>query len=187
MVVSGINIGENVSLLEFYMSGTIATALFAAIHDIPSIAFSKYVPDTNTITPEYGYSGMDVAGKVSSIITRYFLENGFPEGIDMLSVNLPEKITSDTSVTVTRPAKRAINSKIYIRRDPRGRPYYWIWGDKLRRFKRGTDAYEVLVRGNISITPIKINGITSNSSINSLYRDAAYLSEELPNIIGDNP
>lgn len=184
MVVSGVNIGENVSLLEFFMSGTIATALFAAIHGIPSIAFSKYVGDIDMISPDYGSIDMVEAGRVSSIITRYFLSNGFPEDIDMLSVNLPDKIREGIRVKVTAPARRAISSKIYVRRDPRGRPYYWIWGDKLKRFRRGSDAHEVLVKGNISITPITINGITPQYSVRRLTRDIDYLDEEISSLMG---
>ena len=40
MVVSGINIGENLTIQDILASGTVAAAMEAALLGIPSIAFS---------------------------------------------------------------------------------------------------------------------------------------------------
>ena len=47
IVCSGINIGENISLVEFFMSGTVAGAIAAALNGIPAIAFSKRIVSMN--------------------------------------------------------------------------------------------------------------------------------------------
>src|SRR5580658_8780292 len=44
MVVSGINIGENLTIQDILASGTVAAAMEAALLGIPSIAFSMEVP-----------------------------------------------------------------------------------------------------------------------------------------------
>ena len=44
MVVSGINIGENLTIQDILASGTVAAAMEAALLGIPSVAFSMEVP-----------------------------------------------------------------------------------------------------------------------------------------------
>jgi len=182
MVVSGINIGENISMLEFFMSGTVAAAIYAALHDIPSIAFSKRFESVDVLSPDSIEDGFGLASEVAKLVVDTFYMDGFPEGIDLISVNFPSKISSDTEMVVTKLAKRSINSRIYIRKDPRGRPYYWIWGDKRRRFRRGTDAHEVIVKGNISITPISLN-FWSEAGYKSMVNIVKYLNEEFHTLI----
>ena len=93
-------------------------------------------------------------------ISSYFLDEPLPDGIDLLSVNFPVELTKDTRISITSLAQLSLISKIYVRDDPRGRPYYWIWGEKLREFPVGTDAYETVVKGNISVTPISLRGLS---------------------------
>lgn len=183
MVVSGINIGENVSMLEFFMSGTVAAAIYASIHDIPAIAFSKRFEAVDVFAPDHVEDGFDEIGEIARLMVDTFIEEGLPLGVDLLNVNFPARITPETKVVVTRLARRSINSKIYIRKDPRGRPYYWIWGDKRSSFRRGTDAYEVIKRGNISLTPISLR-FHMDEPIKKLDGIAKYLSECVRNILG---
>ncbi len=177
IVVSGINIGENVSLIEFFMSGTVGGAIAGAVYGIPSIAFSKVVPEKDVLTVEEVREGMDVAAKISSEIVRFLLRHGFPADIDLISVNYPAKIDGDTEVKVTRLARLSLSIKVYIREDPRGTPYYWIWGEKFGNFPIDSDAYTTLVSNNISITPVKLDGMSVPPS--GLDRLANFLNKEL--------
>ena len=160
MVLSGINIGENLSLLEFFMSGTVAAAILASIHGIPAIAFSKREVATDVMLTHDVRSNYDDVGMIAAEISSYFLDEPLPDGIDLLSVNFPVELTKDTRISITSLAQLSLISKIYVRDDPRGRPYYWIWGEKLREFPVGTDAYETVVKGNISVTPISLRGLS---------------------------
>lgn len=182
MVVSGINIGENVSLLEFFMSGTVAAALYASIHDIPAIAFSKRFEAADVLSPDSIEDGFGEASEIAKLMVDTFVDLGFPKGIDLVNVNFPANLTRETRIVVTRLARRSINSKIYIRKDPRGRPYYWIWGDKLRSFRRGTDAYEVIKRENISVTPISLR-FHSEEQHKELKKITDYLNESIMSIL----
>ena len=48
-VVSGINLGENLTIQDIFASGTVAAALSAALLGIPAIAFSMEIPPKRTI------------------------------------------------------------------------------------------------------------------------------------------
>ena len=181
MIVSGINIGENVSLLEFFMSGTIAAAIAGAIYGIPSIAFSKVVPEKDVLTVEEVISDMDIASKISRKIVLYLLNNGFPKGIDLISVNYPPKINSSTRVKITRLARLSLSIRIYVREDPRGTPYYWIWGEKFGDFPTDSDAYTTLIENNISITPIILDRLSS--PIKDLKTLENFLNRELDKVL----
>ncbi|HIQ13475.1 MAG TPA: 5'/3'-nucleotidase SurE [Thermoprotei archaeon] len=168
ITVSGINIGENISLLEFFMSGTVAGALLSALHNIPSISFSKVVLKADVIGGEMVRGGFEAAALISREIVKIVLEDGLPDNIDLYNVNFPNRIASNSKIVVTRPARLSLNTKLYIRRDPRGREYYWLWGEKFKSFPRGTDGYEVFINGNISLTPISLSNISYESSSRKL-------------------
>ncbi|MEM2616716.1 MAG: hypothetical protein QXL64_04240, partial [Thermofilaceae archaeon] len=42
------------------------------------------------------------------------------------------------------------------RMDPRGKPYYWLYGEAAQP-EPGTDSYVVFVEGGISITPLALS------------------------------
>lgn len=161
ITVSGINIGENVSLLEFFMSGTVAGALFSALHNIPSISFSKSLSKADVISGEVVKGGFKIASLIARELVKIVLEEGLPENVDLYNVNFPKHITPRSRVVVTRIARLSLNTRVYVRYDPRGREYYWIWGEKFKSFPMDTDGYEVLINGNISLTPISLSNLSS--------------------------
>ena len=177
MVLSGINIGENISLIEFFMSGTVAAAILASIYKIPAIAFSKREAEEDVIMSQDVRKGYEKAGVIASEITKYFLDKGFPESVDLITVNFPLTITKSTHIVITHLSRLSLLSKIYPRDDPRGRPYYWIWGEKLRNFPKGTDGYETRIKGNISVTPISLTGMNSKKLNISLKKFEEYMTD----------
>jgi len=179
MVVSGINIGENVSILEFFMSGTMAGAIAASLYGVPAIAFSKVVPGKDVMIVEEVRREFDKVIDIAKYIVLYFLENGLPDDTDLISVNFPSEITKDTKIRVTKLARISLTVRIYEKDDPRGTPYYWIWGEKFGSFPLGTDALETLVKGNISITPIRLEGLSMSSP-----EESARLEAELTDVLG---
>ncbi len=182
MTVSGINIGENVSILEFFMSGTVAGALLAAIHNIPSISFSKSIEKADVIGGKVERGGFRIASRIAGEIVKYVLDEGMPPNIDLYNVNFPKRIRPDTKVVPTRLARLSLVTKVYVRHDPRGREYYWLWGEKFTGFPLGTDAQEVLVNGNISITPISLSGLSPDPDIEGLRRMTDYINDFIQSI-----
>jgi 5'-nucleotidase len=154
LVVSGINIGDNDTFQDILASGTVAAALESAITGIPAIAFSMQVPGESMFTLEYDQPSFTNAGIIAGEIIRDVLENGMPEGAEILNVNFPQKVLPSTPIKLTDVGRRKYTDKVIVRRDPRGRAYYWLFGEKLSEFPERTDAEAVLVRKHVSITPI---------------------------------
>ncbi len=161
VVCSGINVGENISLVEFFMSGTIAGAIAAALSGIPAIAFSKKIPAQDVLFVEDIKTGFEEAARIAKAIVKAVMDEGLPDEVDMLSVNFPEVLRETTQVVITRMSRRSFRPTVIERSDPRGRPYYWLWGEKYKSFPEGTDGHAVMNMEAISITPISLSALSS--------------------------
>lgn len=159
LVVSGINVGENISTDTVTTSGTIGAALEAASYGIPAIAASIQVVDQgDKFDTHHGtkYSFDVATGFVRKLASRV-LEHGLPEGVDVLNLNVPAGATEDTEVVVTRLARKIFKTCVQERFDPRGRPYYWIDGELICSDAEGTDVQAVYQEKRISITPLTLD------------------------------
>jgi len=154
LVVSGINIGDNNTFQDILASGTVAAALESAITGIPAIAFSMEVSGESMFALEYDQPDFTAAGIIAGEIIMDVLENGMPEGAEILNVNFPPKVEPSTPIQLTEVGRRKYKDKVIVRRDPRGRAYYWLFGEKLSRFPAKTDINAVATRRNVSITPM---------------------------------
>lgn len=157
LVASGINIGDNNTFEDILASGTVAAALEAALTGIPAIAFSMEVGEESLFTLEYAQPDFARAAVVAGAIARDVLENGMPGGAELLNVNFPSKIDSSTRVVLTEVGRRKYTQKVLVRKDPRGRAYYWLFGERLSEFPANSDAEAVLTKKQISITPLVLN------------------------------
>ncbi len=159
LVLSGFNVGENVSTDTVTTSGTIGAALEAASYGIPAIAASIQVMDEGEKFDDhsmYRYD-FDVGIKLLNRIAKNVLKHGLPEGVDLLNINIPRHATMDTEIEITRLARKIFITGVEERRDPRGRPYYWINGELIRDAEEGTDVKAVMKKGHISITPLSLD------------------------------
>ena len=154
LVVSGINIGDNDTFQDILASGTVAAALEAVISGVPAIAFSMEVSGESMFALEYDQPDFSAAGVIAGEIIRDVLENGMPEGAEMLNVNFPSKVQPSAPIKLTEVGRRKYTDKVIVRRDPRGRAYYWLFGERLSSFPERTDAEAVLTKKHVSITPI---------------------------------
>jgi len=158
LCVSGFNIGENISTDTVTTSGTIGAALESASYGIPTIAASIQVTDQGDKFDdhrhyEYDFDlGIDLVRRIS----KHALKRGFPDGVDVLNVNIPRNATPDTRVEITRLSRKIFKTAVSERHDPRGRPYYWIDGDLVQDDEAGTDVH-ALVRGYVSVTPLTLD------------------------------
>jgi 5'-nucleotidase len=151
LVVSGINPHENIGHDVTY-SGTVTAAMEAVIGGVPGMAVSLNAPDDFHGVLEYS-----AAAKVARQVAAKVLAEGLPEGV-LLNVNIPYlKLEELKGFMVTRQGLRVYRDALDARRDPRGRPYYWIGGDFPTGIpEEGTD-YGALKAGYVSITPLQLD------------------------------
>ncbi|MCD1293664.1 5'/3'-nucleotidase SurE [Methanocella sp. CWC-04] len=166
LVISGVNIGENLSTEAVTTSGTIGAALEAASQDVPAIAVSMKVEDEGDKFMDMDHMrDYSVTMSVINRLAKCVLEGAIPEGIDVLNVNVPSRAMPDTEVVVTSLARKMYNTCIHHRHDPRGRPYYWIDGTIIEDAPEGTDLHTVLKLNKISVTPLSLDLTASSSSV----------------------
>ena len=151
LVVSGINPHENIGYDVTY-SGTVTAAMEAVIGGVPGIAVSLLAPENH-----HGALDYSTAAKVARRVAQKVLENGLPEGV-LLNVNVPYLREDEIKgYSVTRQGLRVYRDVLDARRDPRGRPYYWIGGD----FPTGVDEpgtdFGAIRAGYVSITPLQLD------------------------------
>ncbi|KUK04537.1 MAG: 5/3-nucleotidase [Methanosarcinales archaeon] len=159
LVVSGINVGENISTDSAMTSGTIGAAFEAAGYGVPSIAIStQVVEESHKFGDGRGYEGdFEVCASLLRRISARTIEKGFPEGVDVLNINVPHGADEHTGVEITRLARKLFKTDVEERNDPRGRPYYWISGGLIVNGEEGTDSWALYVRRSISITPLSLD------------------------------
>jgi len=157
LLVTGINIGPNLGIDDFFTSGTLGAAIEAAIHGTPAIAVSycleKFFEGQNKaslVDMKKLESTAEIAGKIS----KYILENGMPSDVDIISVNVPEK-PKEWTVEVTRLSNKGYKD-LYSKREDGYIINSWVLDDYPDDVL-GTDLYAVKVLKRISITPIKLN------------------------------
>ncbi len=156
-VVSGINKGENLTIQDIFASGTVAAALSAALMGIPAIAFSMEIPQSRVIIHGRKDPRFAIPARIAAEILREVLEHGLPRGADMLNVNFPWGTDWGTRVKITSLEARKWKDSVLEREDPRGRPYYWLWGSRMPNFRKNSDAFAVHKLKVISITPLSFN------------------------------
>lgn len=160
LVLSGFNIGENISTDTITTSGTIGGALEAASYGVPAIAASMQVLDEGLKFDDprdYHKERFETGIKVVNRIAKKVLKYGMPEKVDLLNVNIPYHAEEDTPIEITRLARKIFKTAVEERHDPRGRPYYWIAGDLIREEAEGTDVHAIMQKEHISITPISLD------------------------------
>jgi len=157
MVVSGVNIGENLTIQDILASGTVAAAMEAALLGIPSVAFSLEVPANRRFSHGQKNARFDLPALVAAEIAQEVLTSGLPPGVNLLNVNFPWRTEVGTKVRLTSIEVRKYRDEIVRRKDPRGRPYYWIWGSRLPTYEKDSDVYAVHKDGVISISPLSLD------------------------------
>ena len=168
VVVSGINIGDNTGLQDIYASGTVAAAIQASLMGIPALAFSMEIGEKFVFSAGKVPGNFIKAAKIARTIVEYVIENGLPENVDLLNVNFPFKLNRNTPVVITWPAPTKYDNFVIERIDPRGKPYYWIWGRRLAMYPKGSDAYALFNLRAISITPLTIDLCIRKVELNEL-------------------
>jgi 5'-nucleotidase len=156
ILVAGINLGPNLGIDDLLNSGTLGAALEAAIHGVHSIAVSYCIQE---ISEEKGKAEVTLEELEPTAIlaqkaSKYVLEEGMPRGVDIISINVPEKADLK-KIKVTQLSYRGYGD-IYIKQKG---------GYKIRSWsltiyphdEPGTDVHAIKEERSISVTPIKIS------------------------------
>jgi 5'-nucleotidase len=160
LVVSGINPNANIGYDVTY-SGTVTAAMEAVISGVPGVAVS--------LDSEPGHGELDYgpAARAAAHVVAQVLKRGLPAGV-LLNVNVPQRSEAELrGIQITRQGLRVYRDALDTRRDPRGRPYYWIGGD----LPTGVDAagtdFGALRAGYVSVTPLQLD-LTAREALDAL-------------------
>jgi 5'-nucleotidase len=158
LVVSGINPGGNLGENVVY-SGTVAAAMEAALHGVPSFAISLATRK---------YLDFSVAASFAAQLAAKVLAEGLPPGI-MLNVNVPRGEVR--GIRITRQSQKISQNVVHEKHDPRGRPYYWLDETTRIEFAEPDSDYAAIRAHEISITPLQVD----RTDYSSLHRLADWL------------
>lgn len=143
VVVSGVNDGFNLGSDVFY-SGTVAAAVEGALRGAAGIACSL-APDATHV---------DDALRFAAEVVRAAIAEPMPSGT-VLNVNMPGN--GSDAYQWTMLGRRLYGDDVDERRDPRGRPYYWVGGGPIGHDDvEGSDCVAI-ARGWNSITPMHLD------------------------------
>ncbi len=164
LLISGINIGENLGMSELTTSGTIGAAMEAAAHRVPALSVSLQVTRGDMKFHD-GHVDVDFshAQKITRKVSKTIISKGLPEGVDFLNLNIPST-PDNNNIKLTKLGKRMYKIHIQKRLDPRGRPYYWIDGDPVENDDLGTDVHTLKSEKCATLTPITLDS-TSNMDL----------------------
>lgn len=149
MIVSGINIGENLGTDVLY-SGTVSAAIEAVLLGIPAIAVSQVSTELEFLETSRGV--------IAHLFKRNLrlLDNGMIPRDGLLNINVPAvEFSQLRGIRLTRLGNQEFQNRVETRLDPRGRPYYWMTG--ARELEDSQDLsidYYAAQAGYVSITPI---------------------------------
>jgi 5'-nucleotidase len=160
LVVSGVNIGLNIGLGFFLSSGTIGAAMEGWIAGIPAIALS-----VGRVGEDRGWKREAVANpehpiwkraaRVGAEVVRDIRAAGYPEDVDLISVNYPADADADTPRVLTELA--VVGYDRLFRRKADG-VYVHDFDGALRDVESVPPDSDIAVvrSGRVSITPIRL-------------------------------
>lgn len=148
LLVSGINHGSNASINVIY-SGTMSAAMEGAMEGIQSIGFSLL---DHSIDADFS-----AAKHYARIIINQALNDKMPDGI-CLNVNIPNvSVEMVQGIKVCRQARANWEEEFDERKDPNGKPYYWLTG-VFKNFDEGIDTDIWALDNNyVSIVPCQFD------------------------------
>jgi 5'-nucleotidase len=149
LVISGVNLGENLGEDVFY-SGTVGAAREGVLHGIPGLAFS---------TPGPEFNNLDSAARVvCDLVDRLSNNSNLLQKPFIWNINIPNKpYDKIMGFEATELGMRPIHKPLDKQVTPRGDIIYWQ-GDiaNVLEADMGTDIAISLKKSKVSITPLEM-------------------------------
>ncbi|MBI5509218.1 MAG: 5'/3'-nucleotidase SurE [Deltaproteobacteria bacterium] len=151
VVVSGINHGPNLGNDVLY-SGTVAAAMEGALFGYPAVAVSLCLSDsgpTRFVTEEFAVAA-ELGAKIAAAVASRPMQRGV-----VLNLNVPiVPRAALKGVKLCRLGYTDWSDSVSKRTDPRGKPYYWIGGDRAGVDNIADSDNNATAAGYASLTPI---------------------------------
>jgi 5'-nucleotidase len=147
LVVSGINNGYNLGSDVFY-SGTVAGAVEGALRGVPALAVSL----ERRREQDFSHAAEFARALADEIIRR---GTGALPDASLLSVNLPPGPVRGYRVTFL--GRRVYRDQVDVRKDLRGRSYYWIGGPEENATDMPGSDCSAVREGLASVTPLGLD------------------------------
>jgi 5'-nucleotidase len=145
LVISGVNIGENIGFESIYGSGTVAAALQAGVLGYKAIALSA----------EAGASLDLTLGVLRAAVEA---SEEWPPDLLAVSINVPATWRGSIEAA-RRPATHVFLEELHNFIDPKGEPFYWRWGPRGDGFREDSDAYYFYVERAIVVMGLCATGV----------------------------
>ena len=157
MVVSGINRGANLGDDVFY-SGTVGAAREAALMGIPCLAVSLHMNGKGGEGSPHFQSAVHYARQVVA-----WMQSNPTTPAKFLNLNVPDRPLSDIAGLKVCPlGRRHYEPLIEAKRDPRGRPYYWVGGEPVEAsMDEGSDGWWI-AQGWATLSPLSLDQTAHN-------------------------
>ena len=159
LLLSGINRGSNAAD-DITYSGTVAAAMEGTILEVPSIALSLLTNETDE--PHW-----ETVEHYTPDIIKKLVKRGWPAEtlINLNFPNCPPKKVK--GIRVCPQGKRRVGVSLLERVDPKGRPYFWIGGERDNTANKPGVDVDLLHAGYITVTPISMD-MTDHQTLNKI-------------------
>lgn len=164
IVLSGVNVGENLSLQHIYYSGTVGLAIEAALMGIPAIAISADVQEFSDFNDDMLQK--EIAKLVRGVL-RVVDTYGFPKGVDILTINVPRMSNFKNCYRVVKAARLRWRARYKMDRDVRGNICYWLQGE-FETLNTNTDVHVFERESCITISPLNVDLNVSESLLGTV-------------------
>lgn len=149
LVLSGVNRGSNAAD-DITYSGTVAAAMEGTVLNVPSIALSLLYDDA-------GEPLWQTAEAYAPDLIRSLVSAGWP-GNTLININFPGCLPEEVKGTrVCAQGKRKVSVGLSGRVDLKGRPYYWLGGERDNTADRPGVDVALLHEGYITVTPLHLD------------------------------
>ena len=160
LILSGINHGANYSVNLIY-SGTVAVAIEALMHSIPSIAFSV---DNHDADPDFGLAKKYIPEIIEKVINNELGNK------TCLNVNFPNIMKEEAhGIKICVQTKGVWAEEFVERKHPsNSKPYFWLTGEftNLEPENKDTDVWAI-DNNYVAIVPLQLD-FTNYSMIKKL-------------------
>jgi 5'-nucleotidase len=157
LIVSGINYGENVGL-GITISGTVGAAMEAAGMGYPALAISLQL-DTQYHLSHSEDIDFSTAGYFTAYFAKRLLDKKFPDGVDLLKVEVPTHATPETEWRIARLSRLRYYDPIPAKRDSWDQPGSVSY-EQSKNIKEEAEDTDVNILKNkklVAVTPLNLD------------------------------